>query len=43
MITIFVGGLVGVIIAEPNTLKEAFISGLGWFGLITGFSSDKNE
>jgi sterol desaturase/sphingolipid hydroxylase (fatty acid hydroxylase superfamily) len=39
IITVFIGGLAGLILAEANTIRQAFISGLGWFGLVTTVSS----
>jgi len=43
VITVFFGGFAGMILAEPNTIREAFISGLGWFGLVTGISSSSEK
>ncbi|WDD35938.1 hypothetical protein PQG02_30955 (plasmid) [Nostoc sp. UHCC 0926] len=43
MITVFIGGFVGIILIQPTTPQQAFASGLGWFATITSSFGSKNE
>ena len=43
MITVFIGGLVGILLIQPTTPQQAVASGLGWFATITSSFGSKNE